>query len=486
MPRVNIREIDNTGSETRTYIENIAFIPALKLEGYDADDNLITLDGTYSTVAQFEAQVCKVFETINVTTEWDSGSVEAEDKAYLESIKACFIQDKGYAMAYMLLSYGLPIEYRGFYTINVTSSSTDETTNYEIEVVLPEEVESGELDPAVEMYKDYSDRARYDEKFVLPVYLDLDEEGTKVTTAVKYMTYALKCAASRGDAYSFIYVPNYLKDSAEVDDWVQNNFGEIASQYVQRKGYTWAINENTERVGSYGGPFDAPIIIPTYKISTPFAISGSIAQYTFKNATFPAYLDYLLCYARHTIVTPDWFAISGAVRGVTPLPEIKLVRKYGDADIDLFQPREGDANKGHIAINAICNIRPYGNIIWGNRTMHPLGIPENGSSDTVQLVASDFLNIRSLCCDLKKTIYRAARRYTFDPNTDALWINFKSAITPLLEKMKSNQGIRDYMFVKRPTSKKALLAARIIITPIEAVEDFDIDVVLEDSIEVVE
>ena len=118
--------------------------------------------------------------------------------------------------------------------------------------------------------------------------------------------------------------------------------------------------------------------------------------------------------------------------------------------------------------------------------MHPLDIPANGSSDTVQLVASDFLNIRSLCCDIKKTLYRAARRYTFDPNSDVLWINFKSAITPLLEKMKANDGIRDYLIVKVPTTKKALLAARIIISPIEAVEDFDLTVELNDAVEVVE
>ena len=59
-------------------------------------------------------------------------------------------------------------------------------------------------------------------------------------------------------------------------------------------------------------------------------------------------------------------------------------------------------------------------------------------------------------------------------------------ITPLLERMKSNQGIRDYRFIKQPTTKKALLAARIVITPIESVEDFDITVVLEDSIEVLQ
>lgn len=498
MPRVNIREIDNTGVATGTNIENIAFLPALKLEGYTQDGELISLDGTYTSLAQFEAQVTKIFSTISAT--WESGHEEEEEaKQYLDGIKNYFIQDKGYAMAHMLLSYGLPVEYKGFYkldTKSVVSTVSETSSTYKnIKMVFPT-AESGNTDPLVQMYKEYSDRAVYDEKFVLPIYVDMDSENSEeAKTALRSMEYALKCAATRGDAYAFTYIPNYIKNSTKVDDWVKKTFGDIATTYVARPGYSWSVSESTEKVGSYGAVFSANIIIPKYKISTPFALateeSGElkVVEYTFKDAIFPGYLNYLLCYARHTVNTPDWFAISGAIRGVTPLPEIKLLAKYGDADIDIFQPREGgtnNVNRNHIAINAICNIRPYGNIIWGNRTMHPLNAPENGSSDVIQLVASDFLNIRSLCCDLKKTIYRAARRFTFDPNTDVLWINFKSMITPLLERMKSNQGIRDYRFIKQPTTKKALLAARIVITPIEAVEDFDITVVLEDSIEVLQ
>ena len=48
--------------------------------------------------------------------------------------------------------------------------------------------------------------------------------------------------------------------------------------------------------------------------------------------------------------------------------------------------------------------------------------------------------------------------------------------------MKSDQGISDYKFVKVKSSQKALLTAKIRIVPIEAVEDFDIKLYLEDSI----
>lgn len=119
--------------------------------------------------------------------------------------------------------------------------------------------------------------------------------------------------------------------------------------------------------------------------------------------------------------------------------------------------------------------------------MHPLNKPNNGDSDAIiQLTASSFLNIRHLCIDIKKTLYRAARRFAFEPNSDDLWFNFKGAITPLLDEMKANQGIRGYQVIRVKTKKKALFVARIKIIPVEAVEDFDLTVELADSIEVTE
>ena len=49
--------------------------------------------------------------------------------------------------------------------------------------------------------------------------------------------------------------------------------------------------------------------------------------------------------------------------------------------------------------------------------------------------------------------------------------------------MKGDQGIRGYKISKVATDKKALLVAKIRIVPIEALEDFDISVYLEDSLE---
>jgi uncharacterized protein YqkB len=48
--------------------------------------------------------------------------------------------------------------------------------------------------------------------------------------------------------------------------------------------------------------------------------------------------------------------------------------------------------------------------------------------------------------------------------------------------MKADQGIKDYAIVAEKTAQKAVLAAKIRIVPIEAVEDFYINLFLEDSI----
>jgi hypothetical protein len=110
-------------------------------------------------------------------------------------------------------------------------------------------------------------------------------------------------------------------------------------------------------------------------------------------------------------------------------------------------------------------------------TLYAEDDPVNGD-----LVASHFLNIRQLCTTLKKQLYVTCRRFTFDPNSDTLWINFVNAISPLLDRMKANQGIEDYRIIKVATNQKATLKAKIRIVPIEAVEDFVIDLFLEDSI----
>jgi len=162
---------------------------------------------------------------------------------------------------------------------------------------------------------------------------------------------------------------------------------------------------------------------------------------------------------------------AGYTRGISDFNVVGSGCKLGESAIQVLQARTKE-NLTCAANMVVCIRGEY--LFWGNRTANKLGD---------ELVASDFFNIREICCTLKKQIYLACRQLTFDPNSDILWTNFKNKLTPILEKMKNDQGIEDYEFVKVADSRRALLNANIRIVPIEAVEDFEIGVYLEDSLE---
>ena len=200
----------------------------------------------------------------------------------------------------------------------------------------------------------------------------------------------------------------------------------------------------------------------------------------------PASFGYLFAYAKSVQANPDWYAVAGGQRGIIPeLSEVEY--NYTSADIEVLQgraktgevPLDDDADNVGCAINPIAYVRPFGYIIWGNRTFK--------ENDAVKkTTATSFLNVRNLVSAVKKSMYNAARKYTFEPNSDMLWVNFKSQIIPLLDQMKNGNGILGYKFVKLATTAKARLKARLIIIPIEAVEDFELEIELNDTISTTE
>lgn len=198
------------------------------------------------------------------------------------------------------------------------------------------------------------------------------------------------------------------------------------------------------------------------------------------NKKFPAAFHYLTCYMNSLKKGyAEWFAAAGYTRGVSGYIINKTSVKLGEIAINALEPRYLTADGGpKFSCNVIANFR-NSYYLWGNRTAYLLESYDGGGN----LVASHFLNIRQLCTTIKKQLYVACRRFTFDPNSDTLWYNFVNAIKPTLERMKAEQGVRDYQILKVTEAgiPKATLKARIRIIPIEAVEDFDLEISLEDS-----
>jgi len=224
---------------------------------------------------------------------------------------------------------------------------------------------------------------------------------------------------------------------------------------------------NMSTVTKTEGPYCA-MTVP----SVHYKMSGDVVE-------FPGAFHYLACFMNALGGGfAEWYAAAGYTRGVASYVIDHTDVKLGEIAINALEPRNiVDASaQPKFACNVIANFRgSY--YLWGNRTAAELGAAAGGND----LTADDFLNIRQLCTTIKKQLYVACRRFTFDPNSDTLWFNFVNAITPTLERMKADQGVRDYKIIKVYTDKKATLKAKLRIIPIEAVEDFDLEISLEDS-----
>lgn len=320
--------------------------------------------------------------------------------------------DSSYKLALRLLELGMYVLYEGF-TEAPTASGIDWTR--------------------------LEDKSLYDVKFL--------STGAYAIPSSAMVT----CAEKRGDCVALIDHPKEIS-------------GESA------EGQALAVRSWFETNGYNAGSEYAAAFTPWCDIS----LSNS-------EESLPGSAAYLLAYARMAQNNPGWFAAAGSFRGVVP-GLVDVSYKYTSADCEILQARSatgeveldqtGD-NVG-IAINPIAYRRPFGIVVWGNRTML-----KNVSGTK----ATSFLNIRNLISEIKKTLYNAANTYTFEQNSEVLWINFKSVITPLLDRMQSSQGINGYSIAKLATPAKARLKARISIIPIEAVEDFELEVYLEDSLE---
>lgn len=218
----------------------------------------------------------------------------------------------------------------------------------------------------------------------------------------------------------------------------------------------------------------------TYNLANAFTNNGE----QIVNYDLPASFAYLTCLGKMLNQTvPTYDAIAGVSRGTvtniavdTTTGEYKVLTDEVLTNYIANQYQVVMSDKtGKISINALTQINPYGIVIYGDRTLLP-------SSRIDGVKASCILNIRSIVCDVKKQLYVAARRYMFQQNSDILWINFKSMVTPLLEQMVSGYGIKSYQITKDTIkSTKNSIFANITIVPIYPVEKFDITVNITDD-----
>lgn len=305
-----------------------------------------------------------------------------------------------------------------------------------------------------ETFTALKDRANYDFRFIV--------SGCKSDTSTIASALTKVCIAAnkditnvdgRGDCAAILSVPE--------DKYA----GKTGKELYKAIADNSKLNNPYDLAGTY-----AMWVAPGVCLDLSTVSADVLKDYN-NNDSFPASFYYLACFAySYSSGYSEWYATAGYTRGVCKYPVISTVAKLGETAINYLEPRAKNDDTDH-AVNVIAKVK-NNYYLWGNRTAATL-------SDELQ--ASHFMNIRNLCTTLKKQIYIACRKFTFDPNSDTLWVNFVNAIKPTLERMKADQGIEDYKIVQIRTTKKATLMARVRIIPIEAVEDFDITVSLENS-----
>jgi len=321
-----------------------------------------------------------------------------------------------------------------------------------------ESVESSEFDIGVfvnkrirddNAFKEFGSKNLWNIKFITTGYWpniddNIESSETSEVDGIGCYSVLARLASDRGDCVAL----GEFRQELEVDDLVN---------FVKR-----TPDINTKYMAT---------TYPAYFSSLP--ASGADDMY------MPASFGYLMAFARSVRTNATWFAASGIIRGVIP-NLISVKHDVTDSVMELLQDGTGmtstDGAASSWKVNVIMRMGAYGIRLWGNR------VTASGSNKSVEkLTFSDFLNVRMLLCDLKKQIYHAALRTTFEPNDDLTWVNFKSLCSRLLDQMQSGRGISWYSWRRVKTEYKATIKAVLTIKPIEAVEYFDITINLSDE-----
>lgn len=449
MPKITIKEIDMTNTFVASDLNRVVVVPGLVGEfKLEPDEEAPAYEAGTPTLCRTVREFQDMF-----------GSSPCEFEATSEP-KVSASYDKGWIVANSLLTLGMQVLYIGFDNDDITIFEDGTPTESKFEEFL--------------QGYDFSalkDRSIYDFRFLtLGGYNTISDTSTYSTIASS-STNIIGVAKARKDCVALVD----CKDVSTTYDSVLGEFNNLGANNVYK-----AMSPKWE--DTFVAAF-APWC--TFNLSefglAPISSGKEPSATEVTTIDLPGSIVYLFAFAQSIQNYPTWYAAAGSVRGVSPYAYTPK-QVYGELAVNTLETRD----PGTATINAICNVNPYGYLMWGNRTLCPVGMTNSGEETGGDLSASNFLNIRNLIIDIKKALYQACRSLTFEQNNDTLWTKFTAAITPLLDTMKTSNGISGYKLTKGTPTGKAEMVATLRIVPIEAVEDFTITIEIGDSLEVTE
>ena len=426
--------VEGEGDESEVFTKLKANIKAYDLDGvkaklYKASTNIEQKIGRLKTINYRFTEVSDS-ESLDVSAAYVVILVGEEGR---DENTGLIVLHYGNQLVYELLQLGYTVYYKKFESMADLIATDEDGDTF---------------------WKPLEDKSLYDFRYIVPGFIKENDTIKEVYSKI------IRLAETRGDCFALIDIPydQYL-DSTKTRAKIISDIKTYANKHSSK--YTALI---------------APVVKYTNLHDTQNFRDASSNDYLRDGSVLPGGFHYLACAAKAFNTYSEWYAVAGYTRGVSDYIIQSLGYNFGETMADELQPRNGTLQANNetsgVAVNLIIKLRDR-YLLWGNRTANKI--------DADGLRASDFLNIRQLCSTLKKQIYTACKRFTFDQNDQTLWINWKNTIRPTLEKMKADQGIEDYKFIRLTDNARGELKCRVRVIPIEAVESFDITIELQNS-----
>lgn len=236
--------------------------------------------------------------------------------------------------------------------------------------------------------------------------------------------------------------PYSIKNDSELNG-VEVEDLNVVSDYVKGKTGKWAYLIMPNRLANISGTED-----------------------TLKGVTIPAGYAYLTSLGSCMKNNQNWLPVANSSRGGVSLGNSDLKMSKYHFDNNIIKDEQCTA------FNGIVPIRPYGDVIWGDRTLLPL-------EDSVK--ASGYMSLMVMVCDISKEAYNAAVRYTYESNNDVTWLNYKTRLVKLLDQMVSAGVLQSYKIAKLASKTYNTIVCKISIRPNLPVENFDISIHMENA-----
>jgi hypothetical protein len=180
---------------------------------------------------------------------------------------------------------------------------------------------------------------------------------------------------------------------------------------------------------------------------------------TARSLTLPATVSVLGVLAQNDAIAFPWFAAAGYNRGI-------LERVEG-LPINLEEEAQGRLYDAHI--NPLITRDGFRPVVWGNKTTRQTESVLNR------------LNVRRLLIAIRRRVREVSKGFLFEPNVEATLASFQSTVEPILQEIRTNRGLQNFVVYIDPRTTTALdvqngvIRGAIGIQPTQSAEFAEID-----------